>query len=90
MNQVDLGGTSHAATLSAPAGIIWVVAETRYRYQFYPFMIVLGVLFLTEFYKKRKELWRVLVVVAILVTTNTLFDLVHNSARVAQRLHALF
>ncbi len=77
-------------TLSAPAGIIWIVAETRYRYQIYPCLIILGVLFLAELYKNKKELYRVLGIVAVLVTANTLFDFIHNSTRVIERLHNLW
>lgn len=77
-------------TLAAPAGVIWIIVETRYRFQFYPFMIVLGILFLAELIKNRKELIRVLMIAAVLVTANTLFDLVHNSARVVERLHKLW
>lgn len=77
-------------TLAAPAGIIWVVAETRYRYQIYPMLIILGVLFLYDFLKNKKSYWKILVVSITLVSANTIFDLVHNSIRVVERLHKLF
>ena len=77
-------------TLAAPAGVIWTVVETRYRFQLYPFLIVLGVLFLAEFIKNRKELSRIIIIAAALVTANTLFDFLHNSARVLERIHKLW
>ncbi len=76
-------------TLAAPVGIIWVVAETRYRYQIYPMLIVLGALFLYEFLKDRKTNWRVLIASLVLVTANTVFDLAYNSARVLERLQKI-
>ena len=77
-------------TLAAPVGVIWTIVETRYRYQLYPFAIVLGVMFLAEFIKNKKELSRILLVTAMLVTANTLFDFIHNSARVIERLQRLW
>ncbi len=77
-------------TLAAPVGVIWTIVETRYRYQLYPFAIVLGIMFLAEFIKNKKELSRILLVSAILVTVNTLFDFVHNSARVIERLQRIW
>lgn len=77
-------------TLAAPIGIIWVVAETRYRYQMYPMLIVLGVLFLYEFLKDKKSHWKVLVASVVLITANTTFDLIHNSTRVLERIHRMF
>ncbi len=78
------------ATLAAPAGIIWIVAETRYRYQFYPMMIILGVLFVAELIKNKKLFYKPLLIVASLVTVNTLFDALHNVSRVLDRIHRLF
>lgn len=77
-------------TLAAPVGVIWTIVETRYRYQLYPFFIVLGVMFLAEFIKNKKELSRILLVATVLVTANTIFDFVHNSARVVERLQKLW
>jgi len=76
--------------VAAPVGIIWVVAETRYRYQIYPLMIIFGSVFLYEFLKNRKAYWKVLAVSFVLITANTAFDLIQNSARVLERLQRLF
>ena len=76
-------------TLAAPVGIIWIVAETRYRYQIYPMLIILGVLFFYEFLRNKKALAKVLIVSFLLVTANTALDLVRNSSRVMQRLDGL-
>jgi 4-amino-4-deoxy-L-arabinose transferase-like glycosyltransferase len=73
-------------SLAAPIGVIWVVAETRYRYQIYPMLIVLGVLFLHDFLKDKKAHWKVLVTSLLLVTANTAFDLLQNSVRVIERI----
>lgn len=77
-------------TLAAPAGIIWVVAETRYRYQIYPMLIVLGVLFFHELLANKKALWKVSVLSLLLVTSNTALDLILNSSRVLERIQKFF
>ncbi len=77
-------------TLAAPAGIIWIVAETRYRYQFYPMMIILGVLFISEFFKNKQKLYKILIVSFVLVTANTAFDAIQNIPRILERFHRLF
>lgn len=76
-------------TLAAPAGVIWIVAETRYRYQIYPMLIVLGALFLYEFLKDKKAHWKVLVISFVLVTANTTIDVMHNSSRVFDRIEGI-
>lgn len=77
-------------TLAAPAGIIWIVAETRYRYQIYPILIVLGVLFLIELLKDWQKYKTILIVVAVIISINTAFDAINNIPRVLERLHRLF
>ncbi len=78
------------ATLAAPAGIIWIVAETRYRYQIYPMMIILGVIFLAELLKSPKIHARILFIIAFIIASNTVFDAVRNIPRLAERLQRLF
>ena len=77
------------STLAAPAGIIWVVAETRYRYQFYPLLIVLGVLFLAEFMQNKKMHTKILTVAVLLVASNTILDILRNIPRVLERIQRL-
>ena len=78
------------STLAAPAGIIWIVAETRYRYQIYPMMIILGVIFLARLLKSPKVYARVLSVFAFIIASNTVFDAVRNIPRLMERLQRLF
>lgn len=78
------------ATLAAPAGIIWIVAETRYRYQIYPMLIILGVLFLAELLKDWRK-YRITIITAVLIIgANTAFDAITNIPRVFERFHRLF
>lgn len=76
-------------TIAAPASVVWIVAETRYRYQIYPMLIVLGIWFLREFLKDKKTHWKVLVISLALVTANTTIDLVRNSARIIDRFESV-
>lgn len=78
------------ATLAAPAGIIWIVVETRYRYQIYPMMIILGVIFLAELLKSPRVHTKVLSVFALIIASNTLFDAVRNIPRLMERIQRLF
>ena len=78
------------ATLAAPAGIIWIAAETRYRYQIYPMMIILGIIFLAEFIKLPKRYAKILSVVTLIIASNTVFDVVRNIPRLTERLQRLF
>ncbi|MBX4211207.1 MAG: glycosyltransferase family 39 protein [Candidatus Yanofskybacteria bacterium] len=78
------------ATLAAPAGIIWIVAETRYRYQMYPFLIILGVLFLAELKQNWRAYLKPAAVALLLVFTNTAFDAIRNAPRVLERFNRLF
>lgn len=78
------------ATLAAPAGIIWIVAETRYRYQIYPMMIILGVLFLAELLKDWRKYRVTIITVALIISANTAFDAITNIPRVFERFHRLF
>ena len=77
-------------TLAAPVGIIWIAAETRYRYQIYPMMIILGVIFLAEFLKSPKRYAKVLSVFTFIIISNTVFDAVRNIPRLMERLQRLF
>jgi len=78
------------ATLAAPAGIIWIVAETRYRYQIYPMLIIMGVLFLAELLKDRRKYKTIIITAAFIISINTAFDAVTNIPRVLERFHRLF
>lgn len=78
------------ATLAAPAGIIWIVAETRYRYQIYPMMIILGVLFLKELLKDWRKYKTTIITAALIISANTAFDAITNIPRVFERFHRLF
>ena len=78
------------ATLAAPAGIIWIVAETRYRYQIYPMMIILGVLFLAELLKDWRKYKTTVITAALIISTNTAFDVITNIPRVFERFNRLF
>ncbi|MEK7659274.1 MAG: glycosyltransferase family 39 protein [Patescibacteria group bacterium] len=77
-------------TLAAPAGIIWIVAETRYRYQIYPMMIILGVLFLAELLKDWRKYKTTIITAALIISVNTAFDVIFNIPRVLERFHRLF
>lgn len=78
------------ATLAAPAGIIWIVAETRYRYQIYPMMIILGVLFLAELLKDWRKYKTTIIAAAFIISANTAFDAITNIPRVFERFNRLF
>lgn len=78
------------STLAAPVGIIWIVAETRYRYQMYPMMIILGAIFLAEFLKSPKRYAKILSIFALIIASNTVFDAVRNIPRLMERFQRLF
>lgn len=78
------------AALAAPAGIIWIVAETRYRYQIYPMMIILGVLFLAESLKDWRKYKNTIIAAALTIGANTAFDAITNIPRVFERFQRLF
>ena len=77
-------------TVAAPIGIIWIVAETRYRYQIYPMLIILAVLFLKDFLADKRAHLKPLLVSLVLVTANTLLDFAQNSSRVIERIQRIF
>lgn len=77
-------------TLAAPASVILMVVETRYRYQIYPMLIVLGTLFVAEFWRRKRELWKPLAISFLLVSLNTAFDALHNISRITERFNQLW
>ena len=76
-------------TIAAPASVIWIVIETRYRYQIYPMLVIFGALFLADFVKDKKGHVKILLISLAIITANTTFDLVRNSARVMNRLETI-
>lgn len=65
-------------TVATPIILFVTVVETRYRFQIYPFLAILAAYFIVE-YKKDKNLWlKILVVASLVVIVNGGLDLAVN------------
>ena len=69
-----------------PLAIIGIIVETRYRFLAYPFFSVFAGYGLSELLARRIS-WRPALYLALLLTANTIFDILKNIDRIKERIN---
>lgn len=74
-----------AMLVMMPLAVVGIIIETRYRMLAYPLFAVFAGYGLNLFWQKKLE-WRSSLVIAFLLFSNTLFDVLRNFGRILERL----